>query len=66
MQIQFNGEMLEISEGISLLQCLELQGLDSSKVVVELNMNIVLSANYATTLLQKDDILEVLHFVGGG
>ncbi len=66
MRIKFNGEELAVADGISVLQCLELQSLDSSRVVVELNMNIVLSGKYAETILQEDDILEVLHFVGGG
>ncbi len=66
MQVIFNGEKIDIPDDISLLQCLELQNVDSTAVVVELNMNIILSAKYPTTILQKDDVLEVLHFVGGG
>ncbi len=66
MQVIFNGEKIDIPDSISLLQCLELQNVDSTAVVVELNMNIILSAKYATTILQKEDVLEVLHFVGGG
>ncbi len=57
---------MDMAEGINLLQALQSQGLDPTKVVVERNSQIVLSENFSTTILEADDILEVLHFVGGG
>ncbi len=66
MHITFNGESLELAEGSSLLHCLEKQGLDPAKVVAERNQSIIPATDFATTILEADDILEVLHFVGGG
>ena len=66
MQIILNGQNINIEENLNLLQCLQSQNIDSSKVVVELNKNIIPQTNFATTILKAEDILEVLHFVGGG
>lgn len=40
--------------------------LDSSKVVVEVNMNIVPRSSYAIHSLTDSDSIEVVSFVGGG
>ncbi len=66
MHITFNGKSMEIADNTSILQCLLQQDLDVAKVVVERNTVIVPSTDFATVVLQADDILEVLHFVGGG
>ncbi len=66
MQITYNGQSINIAENMSIEQFLTEQKLDPAKVVVERNKNIVLSADFGSTILQADDILEVLHFVGGG
>ncbi len=66
MRIICNGQSLDVAEGCTLLQCLENQGLAVDKVVVERNTHIVPASDFATTILEADDILEILHFVGGG
>ncbi len=66
MHITYNGQSIEITAGISLLDMLQGQGLDPSKVVAERNTIIVPAEKFSETILEADDILEVLHFVGGG
>ena len=66
MQITINGEGVEVPQGISLLACLELRELNPTVVVVERNRAIVPADGFSTTLLEEGDILEILHFVGGG
>ncbi len=66
MYITLNGQNIQIEQGINLEECLIKQGLDTSTVVVEHNKTIVPAQNFATTILEDEDILEVLHFVGGG
>jgi sulfur carrier protein len=41
-------------------------GLDTSKVAVERNEEIVPRSRYAETWLASGDSLEVVHFIGGG
>ncbi len=66
MQITFNGQEIDIPNGTNLLQCLRNQGLDHTTVVIERNAQIVPASDFATTILEAGDILEALHFVGGG
>jgi thiamine biosynthesis protein ThiS len=41
-------------------------GLDTRKVAVELNREIVPRSTYAQVPLRGGDILEIVHFIGGG
>ncbi len=66
MHIILNGQSIHIDAGASLEQCLIMQQIDIAKVVVERNAAIVPAQNFSTTILEDGDILEVLHFVGGG
>ncbi len=66
MHITFNGKILEVDENTTILQVLAQQNLNADKVVVERNENIVPAQDFASTILEAEDILEVLHFVGGG
>jgi sulfur carrier protein len=66
MKIRVNGEDKEIAEGLSLTRLLEELQIRAGRVVVELNRNIVSREAHASTLLNEGDMLEIVHFVGGG
>ncbi|HWQ89250.1 MAG TPA: sulfur carrier protein ThiS [Desulfitobacteriaceae bacterium] len=64
--MKFNGQTRQLNRNISLLQYLQENKFDISKIAVELNGNIVPKTTYAEVLLQEEDVLEVVSFVGGG
>ena len=64
MKVNSQQEFLE--EAISLAELLVAKGYASSKVAVELNGRIVSRTEYASTILQDEDVLEIVCFVGGG
>lgn len=64
--MKVNGMMEEIKDGITLDAYLYDTGYSISKIVVELNGEIISKANYAKTILFSGDSMEVVHFVGGG
>lgn len=66
MQITVNGESRVISDAITLEQLLSDIGLDSRKVAVERNREIVPKSGYGDTMLSDGDALEIVHFIGGG
>ena len=66
MQLIINGKQEKISTGATLLQLIEAKQLDPSRVVAELNREIVPGEEFPTTELQEGDRLELLQFVGGG
>ncbi|MBN8531544.1 MAG: sulfur carrier protein ThiS [Alphaproteobacteria bacterium] len=66
MQITVNGEAREISVGETLLALLARLEIDARKVAVERNLAIVPKGNYADTALAPGDVIEIVHFIGGG
>ena len=66
MQIILNGEPRTVAPGLSVAALLEVLGIDSRKVAVERNLEIVPKSAFATTALGEDDRLEIVHFIGGG
>lgn len=64
--IVINGEPRRVAEGSTVASVLEELQLDSGQVAVERNREIVPKANYPTTQLATDDVLEIVTFVGGG
>ncbi len=68
--LTLNGER-RVFEGpaegpLSLSALLTALGLDTRKVAVERNEEIVPRSRYAETWLASGDILEIVHFIGGG
>jgi len=61
-----NGEKIPIQAGASLASLIAQLGLDTRKVAVERNLEIVPRSTYASTVLAESDRIEIVHFIGGG
>jgi sulfur carrier protein len=66
IRITVNGEAREVPGDTTLSGLLALIGLDTRKVAVERNLEIVPRSTYAATALSQGDQLEIVHFIGGG
>ena len=66
MEIQVNGELRSVAADITVSGLLQALGVHEGPVAVERNRHIVPRAEHATTVLSAGDVLEVVHFVGGG
>jgi thiamine biosynthesis protein ThiS len=66
MQIEVNGETREVAADLTVATLLHALGIDDGPVAVERNRQIVPRSQHATTQLRAGDVLEVVHFVGGG
>lgn len=66
MNIILNGESRSVEPPISVEGLLVSLGLDSRKVAVERNREIVPKSQYTEILLSEGDALEIVHFIGGG
>lgn len=66
MQINVNGEKKKCSAGSSVSELLESLDIDKRYVAVELNLKIVPRTQFSEKLLQENDSLEIVTFVGGG
>ena len=61
-----NGKKVEKGELNTVYDLLKSLNVNSKRVVVELNKEIVYSCNYNEILLNHEDVIEIIAFVGGG
>lgn len=66
MNVKINGEDRQVDDGLTLTALLESLQIRPGRVVVERNRDIVPRDSYATTAIADGDVLEIVHFVGGG
>lgn len=66
INIHLNGESREVPAGLTLAALLEWLKLPADRLAVEYNREIVPRSKWGDLIVQADDRLEVVHFVGGG
>ena len=66
MQIQVNGEYEDVSNGLRLSELISRMKLRTDQIAVELNHQVVRRSAWQSIILQADDRVEIVHFVGGG
>lgn len=64
--IVLNGEQKKIEAEVTLDRLLDLFSLPRQRVAIELNKQVVRRELWETTKLKDSDLIEVIHFVGGG
>ena len=65
-KIQLNGDLYEIISGTSLNELLNKLKIQKNKVAVEVNGEIVEKNKYLNLILNKNDKVEIVQFIGGG
>jgi sulfur carrier protein len=66
MEVVVNGERREIPEGLSVAALIEHLGMPLDRVALERNRDILPRTHWKSTLVQPNDVFEIVHFVGGG
>ena len=66
MELTVNGEPRTVPDGTTAAQLLETLEIHPERVVVELNLKILRRAELAGAVLQPNDRVEIVRFVGGG
>ena len=66
MKIHINGEEKEIIDGVNIAGLLDVLEIRPGRVVVELNRTIIPREAQESISLEEGDVLEIVHFVGGG
>lgn len=64
--ISVNGEIRASAPGATVLDLLRELGLESGRVAVERNLEILPRDQWTATQVQPNDRYEIVHFVGGG
>lgn len=66
MTLTINGEARDVDDGMTLQQFLDSRDLSARMVVVERNGEIVPREQYASTVLEAGDTLEIVQMMAGG
>jgi len=66
VRVLINGEEKGLPGPISVSDLLDRFELPSQRVAIELNKIVIRKSNWAETLVNDGDRIEVVHFVGGG
>ena len=64
-KIQLNGVLYEINNGTSLNELLNKLKIQKNKVAIEVNGEIVEKNKYSNLILNKNDKVEIVQFIGG-
>jgi len=65
-KIQLNGHSYEINTGTNLNELLNNLKIQKNKVAIEINGEIIEKKKYIKLILNKNDKVEIVHFIGGG
>jgi len=65
-KIQLNGDPFELGSGTNLNELLNKLKIQKNKVAVEVNGEIVEKKNYLSLVLNNNDKVEIVQFIGGG
>jgi thiamine biosynthesis protein ThiS len=66
LRITLNGEPRSVLPGTTIAALAAGIGLDPVKIAVERNLEIVPRSTLARVLIEDGDVIEIVHFVGGG
>ncbi|HVC00028.1 MAG TPA: sulfur carrier protein ThiS [Candidatus Dormibacteraeota bacterium] len=66
MTVTINGEVQEIPDGLSVADLVDRLGLVGGRVAIERNREILPREAWPRTPVAPGDVLEIVHFVGGG
>ena len=66
MKVKINGEIKELEGEVNLDRLLELFSLPAQRVAIELNHEVVRRKDWENTTIKDADLIEIVHFVGGG
>ena len=66
IKIQLNGKIIQINNNETLKKLVKRLNLPLNKVAIELNKKIIDKKKLNIIKLNNNDIIEVVHFIGGG
>ena len=66
IKINLNGKTLFLAKGTSVYKVIKKTKLQPSKIAIELNKKIISKKNANKIFLKDKDIIEIVHFIGGG
>ena len=66
VEVTINGSRRDVPEGLTVRALVEHLGLNEGPVAVEINRAVVPRARHDEQRVAPGDVVEIVHFVGGG
>ena len=66
LRVYVNGESREVQGNPSLAELITELDLPAARIAVEVNREVVRRGEWGSRMLQDEDKIEIVHFVGGG
>ena len=66
MHVTLNGEPRVLRDGLTVDELVGELGLRTRRIAVEINLDVLPRAEYAARALREGDVVEIVHFIGGG
>ena len=66
LTLEINGEARSVSTVSNVKELIEFLAISEDRIAVELNRRIIRRQEWATTILNDHDRVEIVQFVGGG
>ena len=66
MQVTLNGEPRRLRDGLTVAELVSELGLRARRIAVEINLDILARDDYERRALRDGDVVEIVHFIGGG
>ena len=66
MRVYVNGEPRELNQPLTLAELVAELDLPPARIAIELNRAVVRRNDWSATMLNDEDRIEIVHFVGGG
>ena len=66
MRMRINGEDKDVAEGMTVADLVASLGLAGRRLAVEHNREVLPASAWDAARLAENDVLEIVHFVGGG
>jgi thiamine biosynthesis protein ThiS len=64
--ITLNGEKRDIKKDSTISSLINDLGLDTKKIAIERNLEIISVGDFDKTIILEADKIEIVHFIGGG
>lgn len=66
MRLRINGEDRDVTDAATVADLVDLLGLAGRRLAIEKNREILPASHWSNERLAENDVLEIVHFVGGG
>jgi len=66
VRVTLNGEAKELANGITVGDLIVALELTKRRIAVEINRELVPRDAFAERMLDEGDVIEIVHFIGGG